>query len=73
MASNSRDYFAELDLYSSVLTGDPVDEWLSTPPLTTVDNGLTWWTAMDQTKNPLARMGLDFLSVPGKSHNRMLI
>ena len=69
MSSNSQDYFAELDLYSSVSTGDPVDEWLSTPALTNVDDGLTWWTAMDQSKDPLARMALDFLSAPGTRHN----
>jgi hypothetical protein len=73
MTSNSRDYFAELDSYSLVSTGDPVDECLSAPALTNVDNGLTWWTAMDQTKDPLARMWLEFLSAPGKSHNGMLI
>ena len=37
----------------------------------TVDNAqsneLTWWSAMIQTKHPLARMALDFLSTPGKA------
>ena len=60
-----KDYFAELDSYSSVSTGDPIDEWLSTPALTHVSDGLSWWTAMIQTKHPLARMALDFLSAPG--------
>jgi hypothetical protein len=64
-SSSQRDYFEELDFYSSASTGDPVDEWLSTPALTAVDDGLGWWTAMDKTGHPLARMSLNFLSAPG--------
>ena len=56
MSLSSRDYFAELDSYSSISMGDPIDEWLSTPALTNVEDGLGWWTPMDQTKDPLARM-----------------
>jgi len=69
MSSNSQDYFTELDLYSLVATGDPVDEWLSTLALTNVDDSLTWWTAMDQSKDPLVIMALGFLSAPGMRHD----
>ena len=63
-----KDYFAELDSYSSAsASGDPVEEWLSTPALTNVSDGLSWWTAIAQTKHPLAPMALDFLSAPGKN------
>lgn len=44
---------------------DPIDGWLSTPPLTNVDDGLGWWTAMELTGHPLSRMSLNFLSAPG--------
>jgi hypothetical protein len=44
-----------------------VDEWLSTPALTNVSDGLSWWAAMAQIKHPLAPMALDFLSAPGKN------
>ena len=64
-SSSQKDYFEELDSYSSTAIGDPIDEWLSTPALTNVNNGLSWWTAMDQTAHPLAHMALDFLLAPG--------
>ena len=64
-SSSQKDYFEELDSYSSTAIGDPIDEWLSTPALTNVNDGLSWWTAMDQTAHSLARMALDFLSAPG--------
>ena len=51
--------------------GDPIDKWLSTPAPTNVEDGLGWWTPMDQTKDPLARMGLDFLSAPGMINTAM--
>jgi hypothetical protein len=38
----------------------------SAPVKTNVDP-ITWWSAMDATGHPLARMALDFLSVPGKT------
>ena len=44
-----------------------MDEWLSTPALTNVSDGLSWWAAMAQNKHPLAPIALDFLSTPGKN------
>jgi hypothetical protein len=45
---------------------NPVDEWLHSPPLVSVGDPILWWTAMEKTGHPLARMGIDFLSTPGK-------
>ena len=68
LGQTRKDYFAELDSYSSMsASGDPVDEWLSTPALTNVRDGLSWWAAMAQIKHPLAPIALDFLSAPGKN------
>jgi hypothetical protein len=68
-SSNSKNYFAELDMFSSdqIATGDAIDEWLSSPPLVTVSDPISWWSAMEAAGHPLARMALDFLSVPGIS------
>ncbi|KIM91753.1 hypothetical protein PILCRDRAFT_83832 [Piloderma croceum F 1598] len=67
-ASVVTDEIPSLDSYSSTsVLGDPVDEWLSTPALTNVSDGLSWWAAMAQIKHPLAPMALDFLSAPATS------
>ena len=41
-SSSHKDYFEELDSYSSTAIGDPIDEWLSTPALTNVNDRLLW-------------------------------
>jgi|SRR5882762_1999623 len=65
MSSNNRDYFAELDSYSSISSNDLIDMWFSILVLTNVDDGLGWWMAVDQTKHLLVKISLDFLSAPG--------
>ena len=50
---------------NSIPNSDPIDEWLSTPALTNVHDGLAWWSTMIQTKHPLAQIASDFLSAPG--------
>jgi hypothetical protein len=46
-------------------TIDPVDEWLNTPPISNIMNGLHYWAAMAASGHPLVPMALNFLSVPG--------
>ena len=46
---------------------DALDEWLNTPVVNTQQDPITYWTAMQTAGHPLARMALDFLSIPGKS------
>jgi len=44
---------------------DPIDDWLNSPPITSVMDGLQWWTTMAASGHPLSEMGLNFLSIPG--------
>ena len=44
---------------------DALEEWLSSAPIVTSSDGITWWTAMQGTGHPLSQMALDFLSIPG--------
>lgn len=46
-------------------TGDAVDEWLNTPPISNITNGLQYWAAMAASGHPLAPMAKNFLSIPG--------
>jgi hypothetical protein len=46
-------------------TADPIDDWLNSPPITSVTDGLQWWTTMAASGHPLSEMGLNFLSIPG--------
>jgi hypothetical protein len=66
-ASSSRNkYFNSFDSFNTVPTsGDAIDEWLNTPPISNIGNGLQYWSAMAVTGHPLAAMGKDFLSIPG--------
>jgi len=44
-----------------------LEEWLSTPIVNTQQDPIAYWTGMDAAGHPLARMALDFLSIPGTS------
>jgi hypothetical protein len=63
--SLSAKYFAALKDRSAPV--DALEEWLSSAPVVTSSDGITWWTAMQATGHPLAHMSLDFLSTPGMS------
>ncbi len=56
-------YFHLLD--DVVATEDPISEWINSPPFTLTVDPITYWTGLDATGHPLARMALDFLSIPG--------
>jgi hypothetical protein len=59
-------YFNSLDGFDPVSpSGDMIDEWLSTPPIPNIGNGLHYWSAMATSGHPLAPMAKDFLSIPG--------
>ena len=64
--SSRNKYFDNFDTFNTPATTNPVDEWLNTPPVSTATNGLQYWAAMLASGHPLARMALDFLSVPGQ-------
>jgi hypothetical protein len=65
--SHASKYFAKLDAFGNdtPIGGDPIAEWLSSPPVPNVNDPIAWWSAMDAVGHPLARMALDFLSAPG--------
>ena len=62
--------FHELDVINNDSVIDPVEQWFSTPSLPNVKDPLKWWEAQyaggDATTVAWMRMGLDFLSAPGK-------
>jgi hypothetical protein len=60
-------YFAELDTFGNDIpvSGDPVVEWLSSPPISSVNDPIMWWSMMEAVDHPLAQMALDFLSALG--------
>jgi hypothetical protein len=46
-------------------TVDQLDDWLSSALVMTSTDALTWWTAMEAAGDPMARMALNFISIPG--------
>lgn len=42
-----------------------LEEWISSAPIPTAMNLISWWTAMSSAKHPLVQMALDYLSIPG--------
>ena len=49
---------------------DPIDIYLADPPITSITNPLIYWHSIMSSQNifaPLARMALDFLSMPAAS------
>lgn len=57
-------YFARVQ-DNTVMDIDPFDDWLSSAPVVTSSDPITYWTGQEQSGHPLARMALDFLSIPG--------
>jgi hypothetical protein len=69
-SSSHNKYFDSFDAFNTASTiGDPIDEWLNTPPILNISNSLQYWTAMAASGHPLAPMATNFLSIPGKQKN----
>ncbi len=64
----TRALFASLTPGQGSTPKDALEAYLESPPLTTVEDPLAYWNLIAQTDaDPsLARMALDFLSVPGE-------
>ena len=45
---------------------DALDEWLADPVVQTHLDPIAYWPGMQAAGHPLARMALDFLSIPGR-------
>ncbi|KAG6917200.1 hypothetical protein DXG01_003404 [Tephrocybe rancida] len=52
-----------------VTTTDALEEWLSSAPVNTSADVISWWSAMESTGHPMACMALGFLSIPATSTN----
>jgi len=46
---------------------DELEEYLKVPAMNGIQDPLAWWTMLGDS--PLARMGRDFMSAPGKHHD----
>jgi hypothetical protein len=46
---------------------DALEDYLSSAPISNVNDPIAWWYGMSSGGDPLARMALDFLSAPGMS------
>ena len=58
-------YFESLDDVEA--SSDPISDWINSPPIILATDPIAYWTGMDATGHPLARISLDFLSIPGMS------
>jgi hypothetical protein len=62
----TNDYFSELNqFWAATSSVDIITEWLNSLAIPSVSDPIAWWSVMEQARNPLARMSLDFLSAPG--------
>ncbi|TBU22653.1 hypothetical protein BD311DRAFT_597010, partial [Dichomitus squalens] len=64
----SRDLFASISSRSVQPDHDALEAYLEAPPLTTVKDPLVYWNTAIKSGSEdaaLARMALDFLSIPG--------
>jgi hypothetical protein len=61
--SAARKYFDVLKDKSAPI--DALEEWISSPIITTSLDPIAYWTSMDVAGHKLARMALDYLSIPG--------
>src|SRR3954462_11677587 len=64
-SSFAKKYFDALN--DDVGTVDALEDWLANPIVNTSLDPVEYWTQMDGGRNPLARMALDYLSIPGTS------
>ncbi|KAF8587906.1 hypothetical protein K439DRAFT_1317452, partial [Ramaria rubella] len=58
-------YFANLDTFGALEGIDELDEYLGLPAQPSILDPLQFWEAQRITGSRLARMALDFLSIPG--------
>ncbi|KAA1476555.1 hypothetical protein DENSPDRAFT_785372 [Dentipellis sp. KUC8613] len=62
--SSQDDFFAEIDNFSKSSFDDELADYLSTPPIGSVEDPIKYWQQANNTA--LARMALDFLSMSGE-------
>ena len=65
MVRQRKDIFAAMDTTDVNDQSDALEDYFLTPPLSTVQDPIKYWHALDDGHNMLARMALDILSAPG--------
>ncbi|KAI0686340.1 hypothetical protein C8T65DRAFT_554460, partial [Cerioporus squamosus] len=63
--SQGRSLFASLDQDHSSSGADALEEYLISPPIPSILDPIKHWHSLDPERDPLARMALDILSIPG--------
>ncbi|KAI0688830.1 hypothetical protein C8Q76DRAFT_571479, partial [Earliella scabrosa] len=58
-------FFSSMDGSADDSEIDALEEYFLSPPIPRVTDPIKYWHALDDGKNPLARMALDILSCPG--------
>lgn len=62
-------FFSDIDNFGKNTAGDAFEDFFNSPPISNVNDPISWWHSIASgDDDPLARMGLDFLSAPGKSY-----
>jgi hypothetical protein len=61
------EFFAAIDNFGKSVVGDPLEDYLNSPPISSVTDPIMWWSGLSNNGNdPLARMAIDVLSCAGK-------
>lgn len=63
---NDDHFFSDIDNFGKNAAGDGLEDFLNSPPISNVNDPIPWWYGIASGGDPLARMALDFLSVPGR-------
>ena len=60
-------FFSDIDNFRKNAVGDAFKDFFNSPPILNVNDPIAWWHSIASgNDDPLACMGLDFLSVPDK-------
>jgi hypothetical protein len=61
------EFFATIDNFGKCVVGDPLEDYLNSPPISSVSDPIMWWNGLSNNGNdPFARMAIDVLSCAGK-------
>jgi hypothetical protein len=61
------EFFATIDNFGKCVVGDPLEDYLNSPLISSVSDPIMWWNGLSNNGNdPFARMAIDVLSCAGK-------
>jgi hypothetical protein len=58
-------FFSDIDNFGKTTVRDAFEDFLNSLPIFNVNDPISWWYGIG---DPLAHMGLDFLSAPGRAY-----